>query len=319
MPRAWEPRAIRAAPVRSRRRCGSSLASPSGKIPIAPPRRRWSKHAANVCTLPAVPAAPSTSCARWIGSAPAKERSARSTGFLKSVPIARKLIGRGITATRSAGSTKPPWWLATRSTGPVRGIRSSPVTSTARNHPFVASLAISRTSRSASRRMAGMVAPRAPLRCAHVEERPSRSTLRAPRAGGVHGRVDAGATPSGRVPGAARAHQRTRRPGCDRPTRDDGRVRRARRIHRGLRSDARATARAAGGRRPRVDRSRGPRDGRGRPVPPRPPLQLPSTRGAGGSIVGERRARPRSRDRWRRGHARLGGARAGAGTGPGAP
>ena len=40
MPRAWAPIAIRAAPVRIGRRCGSSLASPSGKIPIAPPSRR---------------------------------------------------------------------------------------------------------------------------------------------------------------------------------------------------------------------------------------------------------------------------------------
>ena len=236
MPRAWAPSAIRAAPVRSGRRCGSSLASPSGKMPIAPPCRRWSKHAANVVHVPAVPAAPSASCARWIGSAPANERSARS-GRIPEERTHREEADRPRDRPRrgARGRRSPPWWLATSRTGPVRGIRSRPGHLDGAEPARVAAFAISRTSRSASRRMAGMVAP-APLRCPHVEERPSRGTLRAPRARGVHGRMDAGATPSGRVPGAARAHQRARRPGRERPARDDGRVRRARRMHGGVRS-----------------------------------------------------------------------------------
>src|SRR6185503_4029390 len=86
--------------------------------------------------------------------APANASSGRSGRIRNREAIARKRTGRGMVATNRAGSTKPPWWLATRRTGPVRGMRSSPVTSTARNQPNVAALAISRTSRSATPRIA---------------------------------------------------------------------------------------------------------------------------------------------------------------------
>jgi hypothetical protein len=44
---------------------------------------------------------------------------------------------RGSVAARSAGSTNPPPWLATTSTGPSSGTCSGPVCSTVRNHPRV--------------------------------------------------------------------------------------------------------------------------------------------------------------------------------------
>ena len=74
--------------------------------------------------------------------------------YFQSDAVARNRGNRGSTLASSAGSTKPPPWLATTTTGPSRGNRSRPVTSTLRNHPNAAMSAIHPSRRSNSCRIA---------------------------------------------------------------------------------------------------------------------------------------------------------------------
>ena len=150
------PSAIRAAPVRTGRRCASSLACPSGKIPIAPPSRRCAKHAANVSTLRRGAASGRLDDPARDG--PGSRRRARAAAGAEGCGTARPSRGSGRAGGRwrpAARDRRIPRG-GSRRAGPdrVRGIRSRPVTSTAAEPALGRRPAISRTSRSAIRRMA---------------------------------------------------------------------------------------------------------------------------------------------------------------------
>ena len=121
---------IRAAPVRSGISSGSGWLTPSGKIRIAWPFRKVADEASKSAVLRAGSVPPSWR--RCTGSAPMRRRKGPIRGFEKSGALATETRRRGKWPSSSTPSTSALWWLAATMSGPVGGMRSTPITSTRR-------------------------------------------------------------------------------------------------------------------------------------------------------------------------------------------